>query len=143
MLSHIILAKDREVIHAFFGIFDTTILFGKIHQHGYLIWGNRAVFYLHGQCPHIIVASTVESIYDRQCKLAFCHIIARRFAYLRRLRIVEDIILDLKHDTKISAEEACLFNILITTAGRERTYSAASLKESSRFLYNHIIIDIL
>ena len=108
IISDIIIKKihslDTEVIHASLGIFYTAVSLCIIHQYGYLIGINSAVLHLAGKILNRRLIGIVHRIYHRQRQLAFCHIVARRLSYLRRVVIVENVVAYLEYYPEVAAE---------------------------------------
>ena len=98
--------------------------------------------YLSGKLHHLLITGRLQSIYYRQSQFSFNHIITSRFTYLLGIIIIKDIITDLEDDAQVLSETLCLFNLQFRSIGRHRSDTGASLKESSRFLLNHLIINI-
>ena len=67
--------------------------------------------YLSGKLHHLLITGRLQSIYYRQSKFSFNHIITSRFTYLLGIIIIKDIITDLEDDAQVLSETLRLFNL--------------------------------
>ena len=97
------------------------ILARRPNQNGDFIRVYRTSLHLLCQCLHRIKRCGIQRIDDRQRQLTFRHIVTSRFAYLLRIEIIEDIVANLEHDTKVSSEFTSFLDILFAGSSRQGT----------------------
>ena len=113
------------------------------HESVYLLLCHGAFLHLVGQLQHPAVAAAVHCVYGRQGQLALQHVVARGFAYLRRVVIVENIVPYLEYYTEMTAERACVFKLLARHSCRQHAYSGACLEQCGGLLAYHLEINLL
>ena len=83
-------------LHALFGIFDSPVRFRKINQQVYILCGKVFLLYDMKAMFSLFPLARLQSVQQRERYLSLPDIVAGRFADIRLLEVVEDIIFDLK-----------------------------------------------
>ena len=78
--------------HLLFSVFYTAAFLCKSYQLGDFIGIYRALFHLHCQRHHFLVACRFQRINNRKRQLSFQHIVARRLSYLGRIVVIEYVV---------------------------------------------------
>lgn len=96
------------------GIFNTSIIFGKLNQTYDFIGSCRTFLHLERYLFRPRIFRCIQCIQGRQRQLTFQHIITSRFADLLAIKVIENIILNLKTDTNIFAQQTGKSDFLLT-----------------------------
>lgn len=117
--------------HAALGIFYTAIGLGIGHKFADFIGTDAAVFHLVSQLSDFGGRIVVHSVDGGQRELAFSHVVAGGFAYVRAVVIVEDVVAYLEDYTEVLAEAGSSLNLLVGGSRRQRTNGGTRLEERS------------
>ena len=131
-----------QFVHLLFGILNAPVGLDKLHKPLYLLLGHGLSLHLGGQLAHLGVLRGHQHVYGRQSELAFGHIVARRFAYFRRIVVVKDVVTYLKHDAEVLPELLCGLYLTVRRSCRQRSDGATSLEKGCGLLLYHLIISL-